>query len=254
MKRITFSSYCCVFCLFSVLFLIASCHPRTISSSTVTPSIVQKSITYHYGKTSWYGFKGTLHFAHVNGNDTSYSSVFLDLPRQEFLYEQTIQQKKLIQKIEKSQATVQYGEQFYPAQQYDSLAKALKIWKVNPEFWFSFFSYLNGVPYKIKDENAHPDSTWETKEYFGEKVNEIKVSFDSALHQHPWYFGFNSESCALTTYRFYFNKEETEGEIVLLSGLTKGTKIQLPKYRKWHYIKDGQTTYTNTDILLKIEH
>jgi len=116
----------------------------------------------------------------------------------------------------------------------------------------NYYTYLYGLPMKLRDEGTHIHETVENKSFKGKDYLVLKVSYDKAVGSDIWYFYFNPETYAMEIYQFFKTDEaghqkDDSGEYILLTEEATINAIKIPKSRAWYYNKDD--SYLGTDIL-----
>ncbi len=116
----------------------------------------------------------------------------------------------------------------------------------------NYYTYLYGLPMKLKDDGTQIHETVETKTFKGKDYLVLKATYDKAVGSDVWYFYFNPETYAMEIYQFFRTDESGEqkddtGEYILLTEEAVINSIKMPKSRAWYYNKDDK--YLGTDIL-----
>lgn len=111
----------------------------------------------------------------------------------------------------------------------------------------NYYTYLYGLPMKLKDTGTHIHETVETKTFKGKDYLVLKVTYDETVGNDIWYFYFDPETYAMEVYQFFHDEAKNDGEYILLTEEVVINDIQMPKIRAWYYNKDDK--YLGTDIL-----
>lgn len=116
----------------------------------------------------------------------------------------------------------------------------------------NYYTYLYGLPMKLKDDGTHIHETVETKSFKGKDYLVLKATYDKAVGSDIWYFYFNPETYAMEVYQFFKtddagNQKDDSGEYILLTEEAEVNTIKMPKARAWYFNKDDK--YLGTDIL-----
>ena len=116
----------------------------------------------------------------------------------------------------------------------------------------NYYTYLYGLPMKLKDLGARLSNSVERKVFQGKTYLVLRISYDESVGSDNWYVYINPETYAMEIYQFFKtdvngNEIETSGEYILLSDETVINGIKMPKNRAWFYNKDD--LYLGTDIL-----
>lgn len=116
----------------------------------------------------------------------------------------------------------------------------------------NYYTYLYGLPMKLRDEGTNVSDIVERKEFKGKDYLVLKVTYDEAVGNDVWYFYFHPETFALAVYQFFKtdkngNIKPDSGEFIMLSETETINQIKIPKVRAWYYNKDE--SYLATDVL-----
>jgi hypothetical protein len=116
----------------------------------------------------------------------------------------------------------------------------------------NYYTYLYGLPMKLKDPGTNIDPVIETKSFKEKEYLVLKASYDKEVGTDVWFFYFDPETYAMEIYQFYKTDENGEmlpdsGEYILLTEETLVSGIKMPKVRAWYYNKDDK--YLGTDVL-----
>lgn len=117
------------------------------------------------------------------------------------------------------------------------------------DFMKNYYTYLYGLPMKLKDQGTHLDPKVQKKTFKGKEYLVLKVTYDAEVGTDDWYFYFDPKSYALEVYQFYHDEAKNDGEYILLEGLEDINGIKMPKTRAWYVNKDNK--YLGTDTLQK---
>lgn len=209
--------------------------------------LLEKAISYHDPNNQWSTFKGTLHVNMQTPNrPTRKSRIKIDLP-QEYFYlsakRDTLHTEYTIEK-DKCTFALNGNSQLTTVQQ--------RKFNVNCDraaLYKNYYTYLYGLPMKLKDPGAIIDDRVIRKSFKGKTYLVLKVTYDAKVGKDTWYFYFNPESYAMEIYQFYKDESKKDGEYIILKGLEEINGIKMPKKRAWYYNKnDG---YLGTDILMQ---
>jgi len=114
-----------------------------------------------------------------------------------------------------------------------------------------YYTYLYGLPMKLKDPGTNIHDKVERKTFKGKEYLLVKVTYDKAVGSDVWQFYFDPKTYAMEVYQFFKGDPEADGkdtgEYILLSETKTVSGIKMPKVRAWYYNKDDK--YLGTDIL-----
>jgi len=131
-------------------------------------------------------------------------------------------------------------------------AKANNLNCDRAKMYKNYYSYLYGLPMKLKDPGTHISETVERKTFKDKDYLVLKVTYDENVGSDIWYIYLNPETYAMEVYQFFKtdengNQNNESGEYILLSEEIVVNNIKMPKVRAWYYNKDDK--YLGTDIL-----
>jgi hypothetical protein len=232
------------------LFLIAgiSLNAQTISGE----ELLGKAISYHDPEGNWNQFNGELFITMKTpkGADRD-SHLKINLP-EEYFYIKNSSPKDTITKeftLQKEACTIAFcgSTAFTP-----EVAKKNRLTCKSANFYKNYYTYLFGLPMKLKDPGTTIYEKVEKKVFKGKEYLVLKVSYDEAVGKDVWFFYFDPKSYAMEVYQFFRSDKEgaiklATGEYILLSETKVVNDIKMPKNRAWYFNKDDK--YLGTDIL-----
>ncbi|MEC7753077.1 DUF6503 family protein, partial [Roseivirga sp. UBA1976] len=131
----------------------------------------------------------------------------------------------------------------------DSLqADSLSLTPERARRWRNYYSYLYGLPMKLKDPGTRIDPTVLRTQFAGLETLQLKVSYDAQVGKDTWYFYFKPETYEMVGYRFYHNETANDGEYIVLEGMEIKNGLRIPKNRTWYTNADH--TLLGTDYLV----
>lgn len=113
----------------------------------------------------------------------------------------------------------------------------------------NYYTYLYGLPMKLKDPGTIIDPKVLRKTFKGKEYLVLKVYYDATVGSDTWYFYFDPSNFNMEAYQFFHDEAQNDGEYILLSEETEVNRIKMPKIRAWYYNKDDK--YLGTDDLVK---
>lgn len=122
------------------------------------------------------------------------------------------------------------------------------------EMMKNYYTYLYGLPMKLKDPGTIVDPKVEEKTFKGKTYLVLKVNYEEKVGSDIWYFYFDPKTYAMEVYQFYRKDPESPsgqkgGEYILLEGMEEVSGIKMPKVRNWYY-NEGEE-FLGTDTLTK---
>ncbi|WP_226789221.1 DUF6503 family protein, partial [Polaribacter reichenbachii] len=128
----------------------------------------------------------------------------------------------------------------------EDLKKDAKAKCERAKLYKNYYTYLYGLPMKLKDKGTIIHQKVEKKSFKGKEYLVLKATYSKEVGKDTWYFYFNPETFTMEIYQFFKDTKDS-GEYILLSGLETINQVKMPKIRAWYYNKDNK--YLGTDIL-----
>ena len=206
--------------------------------------LLEKAIEYHDPNGNWATFSGTFNVTMKTPTKSDRHSMFrIDLPNEYFnLY--AIQDNISYEyTLDKQNCNINYNEHI--ATEEEKTANNLSCERA--KMYQNYYSYLYGLPMKLKDAGTIIHEKVVLKKFKGKDYLVLKASYEKEVGEDTWYFYFDSTTYAMEVYQFYHEEEKNDGEFILLSGLDTVNEIKMPKKRAWYYNKGEK--YLGTDIL-----
>lgn len=208
--------------------------------------LLERAIKFHDPNNNWSTFKGTLFVTMETPNRSPRKSkITIDLPKEYFSV--IAKRDTIITEftINKNDVIFSLNGNKYPSQK---LQKDYSLNKERANLYKSYYTYLYGLPMKLKDEGTIIHEKVERKEFKGKEYLVLKVTYPKEIGEDTWYFYFDPSSYEMQVYQF-FKDTPGSGEYILLSDIETINGIKMPKNRAWYYNKDDR--YLGTDILSK---
>ena len=223
-----------------VLFVSISSFSQEITGD----ELLEKAIEFHDPNGNWETFKGELFITMETPKGTPRKSkININLPNEYFSVaakKDTIITQYVLDK--KTCRMVVNGDE-NPSEE-TKKKHSLSCERAN--MYKNYYTYLYGLPMKLKDEGTIIHQKIEKKKFKGKEYLVLKVTYNKEVGEDTWYFYFNPKTYAMEVYQF-FKEAKDSGEYILLSGLETINSVKMPKSRAWYYNKDNG--YLGTDIL-----
>ncbi|MFC4722593.1 DUF6503 family protein [Geojedonia litorea] len=232
------------FCLAFTLF--------SFGQSITGPELLKKAIAYHDPNGNWTKFNDSFTVTMTSPKTSKrVSSISINLPRSYFRVNAVKDDVSTEYIINKGQCTIRLNGKT------DLTDEDLKTHNLSCDranLYKNYYTYLYGLPMKLKDQGTIVDPLVELKKFKGTSYLRLQVTYDKAVGTDVWYFYFNPKTYALEVYQFYKTDENglikaDSGEYILLSEIEIIKDIKIPKVRAWYYNKDN--VYLGTDTLTK---
>lgn len=229
----------------SIFLLITFISIHSFSQSLTGNQLLEKAIQFHDPNNQWSSFNGTLYLKMESPKRPMRKSVIkINLP-QEYFY---VSAKRDTITTEYS---VEKGNCSFTVNGKKELSEEEeKIFNVNCDranLYKNYYTYLYGLPMKLKDKGTVIYEKVKTKKFKGKDYLVLKVTYDENVGKDTWYFYFNPKTYAMEVYQFFKDESKNDGEYILLTGLEEINGIKMPKNRAWYY--NNNNGYLGTDYL-----
>jgi hypothetical protein len=215
-------------------------------SQSLALELIDNSIAYHDPSDRWSKWSPELSFTVLYpGKPDGKRFVSFDNKRGSFIFRAVYPEGDLVYEVKNTtepKALWNDSEEIP-----EKMAKQYRISKDRALMYRNYYTYLYGMPMKLKDKGTHihPEVGTVTKD--GIEYQKIKVTYEQSVGKDIWYFYFDPITSALLAYQFFKDESKNDGEMILFEGEIIKDKIKIPKDRKWYYNVDGK--YLATDVL-----
>jgi hypothetical protein len=215
-------------------------------SQTITgDELLEKAIQYHDPNGNWNTFKGALLVSmQTPKRPNRESEINIDRPNQYFSVKATSRENTSIYIIDKDSIGIIFNGDEHPS---DEILKKNNLSTSRAKMYKNYYSFLYGLPMKLKDEGTLIHQRIIKKNFMGKEYLVLKVNYEKEVGKDTWYFYFNPKNYAMEVYQFFHDESKNDGEYILLTGEETINNIKMPKVRAWYYNKDQG--YLGTDIL-----
>lgn len=219
----------------------------TLGQSLSGPELLEKSIAFHDPQGQWNVFNGILNVTMTSPDAPDrLSKITINLPQQYFKVSATRDGTT-------TEYTVDKGKCFIALNGNTNLSsevlKANKLSCDRARMYKNYYTYLYGLPMKLKDPGTLIHEKVEQRIFKGKTYITLKVTYDKTVGNDTWYFYFNPKTYAMEVYQFYHDESKNDGEYILLSDMETINGIKMPKVRAWYTNKDKR--HLGTDTLKK---
>ena len=228
-----------------ILYLFSLCLTSQFFGQEMTGiQLLEKAIEFHDPNGNWATFAETFHITmKTPAKPDRNSTIHIDL-QNEYFSQYVAQDKNSIEyTIDKEDCRILYNGKT-PSEK-EKTSNNLSCDRA--VMYQNYYTYLYGLPMKLKDAGTIIDENIILKEFNGENYLVLKVTYEKEVGKDTWYFYFDPSTFAMEIYQFYHEEEKNDGEFILLSGLETVSGIKLPKKRNWYYNKNKK--YLGTDSL-----
>lgn len=244
LKQTIMKSFFTPFILLILLF--SSCKEAPLSGET----LLDKAIAYHDPNCNWNTFNATFKVRMETPNSSDrLSTISINLPDDTFSLTATRDTVTTRYMLDKGKCTIGLNDSINIT---EATAKAYNLSCDRAKMYKNYYTYLYGLPMKLKDPGTHIDDVVETKTFKDKEYLVLKATYDKDVGTDIWYFYFNPETYAMEIYQFFKqddngNQKDDSGEYILLTDEAIINDIKMPKNRAWYYNKDDG--YLGTDFL-----
>jgi len=211
--------------------------------------LLEKAIRYHDPNGNWNSFKGKL-FVTMEAPEANdrVSEISMNLPAESFKLVWQRDENTAVQTVEKDSCYITLNGSSEISE--ENITK-FRLTCDRAKMMKDYYTYLYGLPMKLKDPGTIIDSKTQKKTFKGKEYLVLKVNYEEAVGEDTWYFYFDPNTYAMEVYQFFHDESKNDGEYILLSEEEIVNGIKMPKIRAWYYNKAD--TYLGTDILTKTE-
>lgn len=235
------------YAFFTFLITWVTVHVGNSQKLPTADKVLEKAIAFHDPDDNWSYFDASFKVIMESPNAPKRTSTIkADFVNQEFVLE--VEQDGNVFSYDMSKGncsiTLNGNKEFSKAD-----AEKFRLSCERGRTMKNYYTYLYGLPMKLKDPGTLLDGKVEVKTFKGKEYLVLKVRYDEKVGSDTWYFYFDPETYAMEVYQFYHDESKNDGEYILLEGLEEINGIQMPKTRAWYLNKDDK--YLGTDILSK---
>lgn len=222
------------------------------SQALTGAELLEKGIAYHDPNGNWNTFNGELFITMETPKGANRDShLKINLPKEYFYIKNTRANDTISTEftVEKDSCSIAFcgSATFSP-----EVAKKNRLTCKSAKFYRNYYTYLFGLPMKLKDAGTKISEEVERKKFQGKEYLVLKATYDKEKGKEVWCFYFNPKNYALEVYQFFRaddagNLNLKSGEYIVLTDTKTINGIKIPKTRAWYFNKDN--TYLGTDIL-----
>ena len=209
--------------------------------------LLEKAISYHDPNGHWKTFKGEMDILMTTPNsETRKTKLELNLPASYFEAIVRKNDYSITYTLNKGTCDLKFNNSGTIS---ETLKDSLQITCDRANRMKDYYTYLYGLPMKLKDPGTQIDPKVRKKSFKGKEYLVLKVKYDEKVGSDTWYFYFDPSNYNMEVYQFYHDESKNDGEYILLSEEITVNDIKMPKIRAWYYNKDDK--YLGTDDLVK---
>lgn len=229
-----------------VLLLLTFMITNIFSQELTGDQLLEKSIQFHDPNTNWATFNGELFVTMQTPKRADRESkITMNLPLQYFAVIATRDTILTEYIVDKNKCSFSLNGDNNPSEE---LKKKYGINCERANLYKNYYTYLYGLPMKLKDKGTIIDQKVAKIKFKGKEYLVLKATYPKEIGKDIWYFYFDPKTYAMEVYQF-FKEAKDSGEYILLSGIETINEIKMPKFRAWYFNKNNK--YLGTDILSK---
>ncbi len=227
--------------LISVFFISNVFHGQKITAE----ELLDKAIQFHDPNNQWKTLDGAFNvLMKTSKSSDRLSTIQINIPKQYFSLEVKKDDASYTYTFNKEVCTTSLNGS---SEVSDKDRETYRLTCERGGMMKNYYTYLYGLPMKIKDPGTILHDEVRTKTFKGKEYLVLKVNYEEGVGKDAWYFYFDPKTYAMEVYQFYHDVSKNDGEYILLEGLEEIDGIKMPKKRAWYYNKDDK--YLGTDIL-----
>lgn len=228
-----------------ILFTIILFSLHGFSQKFTGEQLLEKAIAYHDPNGNWQSFKGHLFITmEIPDKPNRDSEICIDLPNEFFSVTASFENITTKYVINKDSITITFNGDKNPS---EAILKEHRLSKERAKLYQNYYTYLYGLPMKLKDSGTIIHENIESKAFKGKQYWVLKVTYKENVGDDIWYFYLNQHTFAMEVYQFFHDESKNDGEYILLKDEEIINGIKMPKIREWYFNKDDK--HLGTDIL-----
>ncbi len=209
------------------------------------PELLEKAIIYHDPEGHWPDLQAAFQVTMKTPNSSDRTSVIsLDLPKGRFSLDVKKDAVSYRYELQGGDCKITFNGNTEISEE-DRKAHHLNCERA--QLYKNYYTYLYGLPMKLKDPGTVIHPNVERKRFKDKEYLTLKVEYDQEVGNDVWYFYFDPATYAMEVYQFFHDESKNDGEYILLKDVQEINGIKMPKVRAWYYNKDDK--YLGTDIL-----
>ncbi|MEL6813032.1 MAG: DUF6503 family protein [Bacteroidota bacterium] len=233
--------------LIGVMLLLAP--PNGFSQSMSGTELLDKTIAYHDPNGNWTDFNGSLSLELKRAdNSVGTSEVTINLAEEYFDVQIERDDNITGYTVSKGDCSISFNGKTNPSEE---ILKEHKLSCERAYLYKNYYTYLYGLPMKLKDPGTHIHPKVALQTFKGKVYLVLKATYDEAVGKDVWFFYFDPKTYAMEVYQFFKGDPKAEGkdtgEYILLSEESMVNGIKMPAVRAWYYNKNNE--YLGTDRL-----
>ncbi|CAG2531642.1 hypothetical protein MAR621_02169 [Maribacter dokdonensis] len=209
--------------------------------------LLERAIAYHDPENNWSSFKGKMLIEMENPKSSPRSTMIeMKLPNNYFKSTVKKDNYTIESELDNGECTLKLNgsTSIFP-----KIKDSLNISCDRAKMMKNYYTYLYGLPMKLKDPGTIINNNVVKKTFKGKEYLVLKATYEKEVGNDTWYFYFDPKTYAMEVYQFFHDESKNDGEYILLSEMITVNGIKIPKVRAWYYNKGD--VYLATDNLRK---
>ncbi|KQC34612.1 hypothetical protein AAU57_10940 [Nonlabens sp. YIK11] len=237
--------------LIMVCFAFAKANSQQTPPQLTGPQLLEKAIAYHDPKGNWSRFADSLEILTTSPDmEDRTSNIKINLPAKSF--ELVSKRGDIVNEYTVLKDSIVTAAKMDLSQMDTTFVMGKEDFK-RAVFMRDYYTYLYGLPMKLKDKGTVISYEVERKMLKEKEYLVLRADYDPSVGSDIWFFYFDPETYRMEAYQFYKQKEPRvkdpkSGEFILLSEEYKTNGIKMPKVRKWYYNKNDKYLATDTIV------
>jgi len=223
-----------------LFFILLSCN-----SPLTGEKLLALSISHHDPNNNWSTFNDSLFITmEIPGDANRDSEIIINIP-EEYFYVKAIRDTLTTEYLlNKNDCQIKLNGKSNLS---DAIKKTNRLSCETATLYKDYYTYLYGLPMKLKDPGTIIHENVEHKTFKGKDYLVLKATYDETVGSDIWYFYFDPETYAMEVYQFFHDESKNDGEYILLTEKETISNIKIPKNRAWYTNKEDKLL--GTDIL-----
>ena len=218
---------------------------KTFAQEITGKQLLEKAIQFHDPNGKWETFKGRLFVTmETPKSPKRQSEIQIDLPNQYFSVKAKSGENTSEYIVDKDSIQIFFNGDSNLSEE---TLKKNRLSKERAKMYKNYYTYLYGLPMKLKDEGTIIQDKVEKKTFKGKQYLVLKATYKKEVGKDTWYFYFNPKTYAMEVYQFFHDVSKNDGEYILLTEEEIINGIKMPKTRAWYTNKEQKLL--GTDIL-----
>ena len=230
-----------------ILFLIITSFLTSCEKELTGELLLNNAISYHDPNDNWSTFNSEFIVTMETPNSPNRKSkIIINLPEDYFYVKAVRDTLTTVYEVKKDECIVTFnGETNFT----EEIAKKNRLNCERANMYKNYYTYLYGLPMKLKDPGTHISDSITHKTFKGKEYLVLKATYDETVGNDIWYFYFDPETYAMEVYQFFHDEVKNDGEYIILTEEETINGIKMPKNRAWYTNKEDKLL--GTDVLKK---